>query len=181
MTMRRVVWGIGAAAAMLAVACARAEDVAGKVSEVGFGKLKVTDSSGADRVVLLSQKSTTYEPETWRPAVGDRVKIECTLGQGRSGPTLIAQKAVLKDAGPNTMTETGPLVVTVTEVGRAGAFKAKTPKDREVRFEPAKATKWEPVGWQLKAGDRARVTFHVQPVRIGYGLVYVADEIEQVR
>lgn len=167
--------------ALLAAAAstAGAEELAGKITETGHGKFKLSDSAGVERLLLLSMKGTSYEPATWRPTVGDRVKVQASTVETRSGPGLAVDRATLVEAGPDTWMETSPIEVEIQERGRSG-IKAKAVKSgKPVRFDAGRETVWEPTGWAPAAGERARVTFHTVPSRFGFTVVHVADRIEK--
>lgn len=159
---------------------ARADEMRGVVSNTGYGKLEVRDRDDTLRQIALSQKDTVYRPETWRPAKEDKVKVTYALTQSRRGTVLAASLVELEKAGPNSVVDLkSPVKVTVTEVGRTG-IKATIPDDKELKFVTHRGTVYTPAGWQPASGDKARVTFRIQPARIGSGLNYMADAIEKL-
>ena len=159
---------------------AQADEAAGIVSDAGFGKLTLKDKKDVVRQFSLSQKETKYSPEDWRPGPGDSVTVTFTQTEGRRGPVLVTSLVKLDKAGPSTIVNLkSPVAVSVTEYGRTG-IKAKLPDGKEIKFTRHSGTVYTPAGWQPAPGEKARVTFRVQPARVGLGLNYLADSIEKV-
>lgn len=160
---------------------AAAEEMTGPVAEIGYGKIIVKDKTDTARQISLSQRDTNYSPEDWRPAAGDRVTVTFTETESRRGKVLEASLVKLEKAGPSSIVNLkSPVVVTVAETGRTG-IKATLPDGKEIKFSRHGGTVYTPAGWQPAAGEKVRVTFRVQPARVGFGLNYVSDAVEKVK
>lgn len=160
------------------------DETAGTITETGFHSFKL-DEKGTIRLFNASVSKTQYEPATWRPAVGDQVKVTYNVTKGRGDtPVLAIVSTSLTKAGPNTITELkSPVTVTITETGASGV-KAKLPKGQIVKFDYMKGrgkTEKVPVGWVEAAGDKAIITFHVQANRFSGRSGFVADKIEKTQ
>jgi hypothetical protein len=155
-------------------------EAAGTISEKGFGSFKLADKDGTQRLFNESSRSTRYEPDSWRPAMGDKVSVTYTEVQKKSGIVLAVDLVKLVKRGPNSVEISSPADVEIIETGRSGV--KATIKGKVVRFSTGRTTTWSPTGWAPNVGDKARITFHTQASRINVGVMgYVADSIEQVK
>lgn len=159
-----------------------ADETEGTVTETGFHSLKL-DEKGTIRLFNASVKKTQYEPTTWRPEVGDKVKVLFNVTKGRGGATVleIASTSLIK-AGPNSVGDLkSPVTVTIVETGATGV-KARLPKGQTVKFDFSRSkTEKVPAGWVEASGDQAIITFHAQPNRFTGRISLVADKIEKTK
>ena len=174
-------WLLSAAlAAGLWGGAARAEEALGDVLELAFGNLRLKEAGGAELALAVTQRETRYQPDTWRPAAGDRVSVAYTRSEGRRGPVLTATLVKLLKAGANSLADLkSPAEVAVLGFGRSG-LKAEISGRRKVTFLPHAGTVYLPAGWQPAAGQQAHVEFRIQPAKVGFGLVYLADKVEKL-
>lgn len=160
----------------------RADETEGTVAETGFHSLKL-DEKGTLRLFNASVKKTQYEPNTWRPEVGDKVKVVYNVTKGRGGATVleIVTSSLIK-AGPNSVGDLkSPVTVTIVETGATGV-KAKLPKGQILKFDYSRnKTEKVPPGWIEAAGDEAVITFHAQPNRFTGRVALVADKVEKTK
>jgi hypothetical protein len=155
------------------------EEVTGSVTEAGYGQFKLNDGD-ITRLFLLSGKSSQYEPDTWRPAVGDELRVDFLVVPGRRGiATLSVVKATLLKAGPSTpVNMESPLAVELVEVGRSGV-RARIPSGHILKFSPGRGAIYLPPGWVPMAGEKATINYRVQPQ--GFGIDYIMEKMEKVR
>lgn len=156
------------------------DEASGTITETGFLSLKL-DEKGTIRLFNASAKNTQYAPASWRPEVGDQVKIDYNVTKSRRGdPVLAIATATLTKAGPNSIGEIkSPVTVTIVETGKTGV-KAKLPKGQIVKFDYDRGkTEKSPVGWVENVGDQAIITFHSQPNRFTGKVSLVADKVEK--
>lgn len=163
---------------------ALADEATGTIADTGFGTFRI-DDKGTARQFNLARGKSTYEPETWRPSQGDKVKVEYSAQKSRRGNTVLAvQKVTLVKGGPNYLpTPTSPVTVTIVETGTTGV-KATLPKGQTVKFDYKRgksATEKVPAGWVESSGEKAVITFHVQANRWSDSINLVADKIEKVK
>ncbi len=159
----------------------RGEEVAGSVVELGHGTFKLNDGD-ITRLFNLSSKGTQYEPDTWRPAVGDDVNVDFLVVPGRrGGATLSVVKVSMLKAGPNTPADLrSPVAVEIIEVGRSGV-RARIPSGHILKFNPGRGVVYQPPGWIPMPGEKAMITFRVQSERFGFNIDYVMERMEKVR
>ncbi len=157
------------------------DEAQGTITETGMHSFKL-DEKGTVRLFNASVKSTQYEPATWRPEVGDQVKVVFNITQNKKGATILAiDSTSLVKAGPNSLGAIkSPVTVTIVEIGKSGV-KAKLPKGQIVKFDFNRGkTEKIPAGWVESVGDKAAITFHAQPNRFTGNLVLVADKMEKI-
>lgn len=159
----------------------RGEEVAGSIVELGHGTFKLNDGD-ITRLFNLSSKGTQYEPDTWRPAVGDDVNVDFLVVPGRrGGATLSVVKVSMLKAGPNTPADLrSPVAVEIIEVGRSGV-RARIPSGHILKFNPGRGVVYQPPGWIPMPGEKAMITFRVQSERFGFNIDYVMERMEKVR
>ena len=154
------------------------DKVSGKVAETAFGKFKVDDGA-TPRWFSQSQKTSSYQPESWRPTVGDQVSLTYHMQPGKKGTAVVADETTLVKAGPNTITSlTSPQTVTILESGRSGV-RTKLAGGQEIRFTLPRTVELLPAGWAMTAGEKAKVTFTIEKGRAGFGVNYVASKLEK--
>ena len=160
---------------------ARGEEVAGSVVELGHGSFKLNDGD-ITRLFNLSSKGTQYEPDTWRPAVGDDVNVDFLVVPGRrGGATLSVVKVTMLKAGPNTPGDLrSPVSAEIIEVGRSGV-RARIPSGHILKFNPDRGVVYQPPGWVPMPGEKATITFRVQSERFGFNIDYIMERMEKVR
>lgn len=161
------------------VAAGWADEVAGKVTDTGFGSFML-DEAGTLRQFNLSSRNTVYEPTSWRPTSGDEIRVAFTAIQNRRGTTVLAvDKATLVAAGPHTLVElASPVEVEITETGRSG-IRGKIPSGQIVRFAYDRGVQRIPAGWVPVVGEKARVTFRLDAER-GFTVGYWAQNLEKL-
>jgi len=158
------------------------DEASGTISEKGHLSFKL-DEKGTIRLFNASARKTQYEPATWRPEVGDQVKVDYNLAKGRGGATVLEIATVtLTKAGPNNIGDVkSPVTVTIVETGATGV-KVKLPKGQIVKFDYNRGkTEKSPAGWVENVGEEAIITFHAQPNRFTGNLSLVADKIEKTK
>ncbi|MEI6564335.1 MAG: hypothetical protein WCO42_08550 [bacterium] len=158
------------------------DETTGKVSDTGYYSFKL-DEQGTIRQFNASVKKTKYEPETWRPEVGDEIKVVYGITKGRGGASVLeVETTTLVKAGPNNIGDVkSPVTATIVETGASGV-KVKLPKGQIVKFEYSRSkTEKVPVGWVETAGDKAIITFHAQPNRFTGKVSLAADKVEKTK
>lgn len=161
---------------------AGAEETKGTIKETGFGKFKLEEKGGTVRLFHIAKKTTTYEPDTWRPSEKDKVTIAFTQIRKRSATILRVDKITLTKAGPNTITIESPVKVEIIKFGRTGVIVKLTDqaKGKEIRFTKHRKTRYIPAGWAPSPGEKARIEFVIKPSRFTNGLNYQANKIEKI-
>jgi hypothetical protein len=157
------------------------EETQGTISETGFHAFRL-DEKGTTRLFNASSKITQYEPASWRPEVGDQVKVVYHVTQNKKGVTILQiDTTTLIKPGPNSVNDLqSPVTVTVVEVGKSG-IKARIPKGQIVKFNYNRGkTEKEPAGWVEAVNDQALITFHRQPSRVTGKIGFIADKIEKI-
>jgi hypothetical protein len=158
---------------------ARGDEATGLVRGTGYGKFTLVEKN-ITRLFRLSQKATTYDPDTWRPTDGDEVLITYVTTQSKRGELAVVHSAKLLKAGPATVVNLqSPVVAEVIEAGQSG-FKAKVQGNKMVKFLIGKQTQYVPAGWSIQPGQWAKVEFHVKGSGATYGINYLVDKVEKV-
>ena len=96
---------------------------------------------------------------------------------------LAVQKTTLVKAGPDTITNLeSPVTATIVETGMSG-IKVKLRRGQVVKFDYKRGdgTEKVPAGWVEAVGEKAIITFHVQPNRWTDNINFVADKVEKVK
>ena len=67
-----------AALLMLPLASLAGEDTVAKgtISEMGYGKFRLKETGGLERLYLVGKKDTSYDPNDWRPEAGDQISVD---------------------------------------------------------------------------------------------------------
>ena len=160
-----------------------ADEATGTISDTGFGSYQI-DDKGTLRAFNLSRGKSVFEPTNWRPQKGDEVKITYSATQNKRGKTVLAvQKTTLVKAGPDTITNLeSPVTATIVETGMSG-IKVKLRRGQVVKFDYKRGdgTEKVPAGWVEAVGEKAIITFHVQPNRWTDNINFVADKVEKVK
>lgn len=160
-----------------------ADEATGTISETGFGSFNIVDKD-TTRHFNLARGKSKYDPSSWRPVKGDKVKVTYTSQKNRHGNMVLAVETVtLVKAGPDTVTTLeSPVTVTIVETGASGV-KARLPKGQIVKFDYKRGNGTEkvPAGWAEAPGEKATITFHVQSNRWTDSVGFVADKIEKVK
>jgi hypothetical protein len=155
-----------------------AKEVRGTVQEGGFGKFRLQDKSDTSWLFYLSKDGSSYQPDDWRPTVGDEVSVAYMTVQKRNASIAQVTRVTLIKVGPNTVRIKSPVQVEITEVGRSG-YKAKVlPAGTIVRFASQRSTQTIPVGWAPQPGDKATITFTTKPT-MGFMMSYAMDKVEK--
>jgi len=173
----------GMVAGMIIMACVAVTmagtEIKGKVTETGFGKFKMKDSSDTERLFYIEKKTSTYEPSDWRPIEGDQVTISYNETESRGKTKLVVDKVKLDKASPNTVQIKSPVKVEIREAGRSG-YKVKiSDSGKPFKFDKDRNTQVVPAGWQPKTGEKATVTFKIEESTFTFGLKYIAEKIEK--
>ncbi|NCC49808.1 MAG: hypothetical protein EOM20_01200 [Spartobacteria bacterium] len=157
------------------------EQMEGTIKEEGFGKYSIIDNNGTELLLNVSKRETKYDPALWRPTNDDKINATYYEKKGRDGAMLVAKQISLVAAGPNTVTIDSPTTVTITESGRSGFITTLTDYDnKDQKFTRHRGTKMIPTGWVPSPGEKAVITFHLQPATFGFGIAYMADEVKKI-
>jgi len=175
--MRQIKWML-VALFMLPFA-ALAQSTGGTISEMGYGKFRLKENGGTERVYLVGKKDTSYEPADWRPSEGDKVDVSYFEKKGK----LVASNVKLVKLGPNSIDPKemiSPMRVTVREVGKSGII-ATVKGTKQAKFTYArKRTEFVPAGWQPQVGDVVEVDFEAEQARFTFNMAYVLKKITKV-
>ncbi|EKD26828.1 MAG: hypothetical protein ACD_79C00995G0001 [uncultured bacterium] len=152
----------------------------GVITERGFGKFYMEDAKGMRLHILEAKKTTTYTPNTWRPANGDKIKVAYFQKPGRGGAmNLVASNIELVEGGALTLNMKSPMEVEVLEMGRSKILVNVIAAKQSMRFDKPKNSQLVPVGWAPMPGEKATITFHATPAKFSYDMVYVIDKMER--
>lgn len=171
-----------AALLMLPLATLAGEGTAAKgtISEMGYGKFRLKEDGGLERLYLVGKKETSYEPNDWRPEAGDQISVDFYQKKDK----LVAGKVSLVKLGPNSVDPkqmVSPLRVVVRETGKSGIKATLKGTSKEVKFSSArKKTKYEPVGWVPSPGEEIEVEFTTQAAKFTYDIAYVLSKVTRV-
>lgn len=173
---------IWAVCGLLCCGLAMAEEPAtGIVSETGYGDFKL-DEKGTVRQFNLSQKTSQFDPDAWRPTKGDKVTVTFTVTETKRGSKLVVDKVTLVKAGPDTLLPpASPVTATVVEKGKTALLVKLAKGDGEMRLATGKKTEYLPVGWVPQAGEKVKIDFRVEKSRMTYNVNFVADKVEKVK
>jgi hypothetical protein len=153
-------------------ALAADENVAkGTIAEMGYGKFRLKENGGLERLYLVGKKDTSYEPNDWRPEAGDQISVDFFQKKDK----LVAGKVTLVKLGPNNVDPkqmVSPLRVVVRETGKSGII--ATLKGT------SKAVKYEPVGWVPEAGEEVEIEFTTAAAKFTYDIAYVMSKVTRI-
>lgn len=158
-----------------------ADEATGKVVGAPYKSIIIDDKGTSRQFNIRMRGKTAYEPEAWRPEVGDEVAITYNAVPGRGGKVVLAvEKARLVKAGPNSVADLkSPITGTIVETGRTG-IKVKVGRDQVVKFDyrrggPAK----EPAGWVESVGEKVTITFTPQVNKLTDNVSLAIDKLEK--
>jgi hypothetical protein len=175
--MRWVSVGVGAMLVAGGMA-AQAGEAEGEVTDTGYGKFKMKDKDGVERLFNIGNKDTSYTPSDWKPSEGDKVAVTFTEKQGRSGVLTVATQVKMVKLGPNVLTAASPVDGEVVETGTS-SLRVKV-GSQSVRFTKGRKTLMTPAGWVPAVGDKVKIDFHKEPGKMMMlGVNHVADKIEK--
>jgi hypothetical protein len=163
---------------LLASARAADNETRGTVSETGFGKFSIQDKDNSNWLYYVAKDSTSFDPNDWRPAVGDKVTVSHVAVTKRGSTISQAVKVTLDKAGPNTLDVKSPVSAEIIEVGRSGV-QAKLSDGHVVRFDKQRSTQILPVGWQPAPGEKVTLTFVNKPATFGFGIGHYLVKVEK--
>lgn len=164
---------------LCASAATAGDEAKGVVSEGGWGKFKMVDTNGAERLFYESSKLTQYAPDTWRPAQGDEVLVHFSEVVSRSRIIVQVDKVTLVQAGPNTALIESPVEVELVQIGRTGYMGKPTDGGPTVRFLRHRRTRLDPPGWRPLPGEKVRIEFRCERNR-GFSVNRIADRVERL-
>jgi hypothetical protein len=152
----------------------------GTISEMGYGKFRLKENGGLERLYLVGKKDTSYEPNDWRPEAGDQISVDFFQKKDK----LVAGKVTLVKLGPNSVDPkqmVSPLRVVVRETGKSGIKATLKGTTKEVKFSSQrKKTKYEPVGWVPTPGEEVEVEFTTQAAKFTYDIAYVLSKVTRI-
>jgi hypothetical protein len=152
----------------------------GTIAEMGYGKFRLTEAGGLDRLYLVGKKETAYEPMDWRPGTGDQVSVTFFTKKDK----LVASQVTLVKLGPNSIDPkqmVSPMRVTVRETGKSGIIATLKGTTKQVKFSNArKKTKYDPVGWVPAPGEEIEVEFTTVPSRFAFDITYQLGTVKRI-
>jgi hypothetical protein len=162
-------------------ALAADENVAkGTIAEMGYGKFRLKENGGLERLYLVGKKDTSYEPNDWRPEAGDQIAVDFFQKKDK----LVAGKVTLVKLGPNNVDPkqmVSPLRVVVRETGKSGIIATLKGTSKAVKFSSQrKKTKYEPVGWVPAAGEEIEIEFTTAAAKFTYDIAYVMSKVTRI-
>lgn len=164
----------------LAVTAADGTSARGTISEMGYGKFRLKEDGGLERLYLVGKKDTSYEPNDWRPESGDQIAVDFFQKKDK----LVAGKVTLVKLGPNNVDPkqmVSPLRVVVRETGKSGIKATLKGTSKEVKFSfQRKKTQYEPVGWVPAPGEEVEVEFTKAEAKFTYDISYNLTKITRI-
>ncbi len=159
-----------------------ATPVNGVITESGFGKYRIKDNTGLERLFYVGKKKTVYEPsDWWRPGVGDSVALECVEETRRGNPIMVIKSIRLVKAGPNTIKVESPAEVKITQVGRRAIRAQVAGRGQAIQFLRTRRMKVIPTGWIPVAGELARITFSTKASPFSSGINKTMSQVEKIK
>jgi hypothetical protein len=165
--------------AVLPLSLFAAESKTGTVTEMGWGKFIMEDESGTQQRFHISKRDTAFKPNTWRPQAGDQVNVSFTKIPGRNGIKLKCIQVELVEAGAANQALQSPVMVEMVEISHRKIRAIVSESNMEVQFDRKRGTRMDPAGWVPATGDKALIHFHSVPARFSFGIVHIADKVEQ--